>query len=362
MTLKIRPELHQALIDNLTYADELANAFVNLQSAGITLESHPAPYKDIIAAPYNATSLANAFIQLKAAGIALSKDEPLCQAVIKNASYAKNLANAFAKLQAAGISLETHPLFYETLIKYPFCANSLTDAFIKLESADITLKTHLALYQAVIKYPLNADELADTFIQLKAAGITLAKHESLYHLIYAQCKNRDALISITNCIEKIRELGLLTLDNLDMIEQMLKSSNIALNLFTWLDSNKFTATNHGYLYQAIFSGKDPFILTPYYLTKLQLNIGQYLKTHTLCQSDAADYAVQTEEIKAIIDKVLEMKHLLTRGPISKSPSTQELECILQRIITDDISTINLRFDEALGYIMQFGTEPEIYLS
>lgn len=53
---------------------------------------------------------------------------------------------------------------------------------------------------------------------------------------------------------------------------------------------------------------------------------------------------------------------ITEGPLNKGPETQELELILQHIAIEPNENMNMRYDESLGYILQFGKAPEIYLS
>ncbi len=353
ITFKDGSELYEIIIQMPDLAGKLATAFIVLKEADITFKDYPVLYEAII--EYASDKLAMAFVRLKKSGITFKDHLILYEAIIKNAPYAMSFATVFEMLKGEGATFEDYPLFYEAIIQSVYHIDTLITAFNALKEVGITFKEHLNLYEVIMEDSAYADEFTMAFIALKDAGITPQDYPALYELV-----NKDVHSSFSSCLNKVKLLGFQLPDNLEIIQQILNKSIFALDILDWLETNQLTMKTHHYIYNIFFLNEKILLDSTYHYLKVKIKFEQYFKDNPLYLESDEGYQAQRQNIEAIIDEVLYKDFI--QGPLNKALATQELELILQQITIEPIENINMRYDESLGYILQFRKAPEIYLS
>jgi len=254
-------------------------------------------------------------------------------------------------LKEVGITHQDHLELFNASIKNSSNADKLVTAFNTLKDTGITLPDHLELYEVSIKNAYSADKYATTFKALKEAGAIPKDHSVLYNLVIQSVDD-----SLFFCLNKMALLGLQVPDSLDIIEQALNENKLALDTFTGLDTNQMIKKTHDDIYEDCFLEKNALLHSPYNWSKVKINHELYFKNNPLYSEKEESYPAQHQDTQVI------MNEEITEGPLNKTSETRALEAILQRIAIEEIEAIHMRYDESLGYILQFGEAPEIYLS
>jgi hypothetical protein len=352
-TLEIHQSFYESLIKNAYYAEKLTTGFATLEKCGATPATYQSLYEVLINNADNADNLATGLATLITLRATLATHESLFNALINNKYNAHKLIKGFAALAKCGATLERHQSLYEALIENEYCADILAAGFATLITLDATPATHELLYKALIENRYNADKLAETFAPLIKLGATLAEHESLYNTIIQNPYDEN----ISEPLSIFKELGGKLPEHEEIIKKILVANDQAMDVLVWLKEKNLKIESQDYLYQIIFLDDKPLIDSPYYFFILKNKIDEYLIKNEIKLQNTPLAGLQ---IREIIDEVLNPK--VQYGPLNKSTATQILENILQRIIDEDINTINIKYDESAGYILQIGSENIIYLS
>ena len=360
-TLEKHEALYEALIRKANYADKLAVLFNRLHSDGATLKDNAALYNVLIQKAHYADELGRGFNALQAAGLTLKENEALYNALIQNAHYADKLVIAFNTLKTAGATLKEKEALYNALIQNARYADELARGFNALHAVGATLKENEALYSAAIQNARYANTLEDIFNQLNHIGLSLKADSAVYELAIQQ-SDMNYLI---NCLAELNIFHMKAPDDRDIIEQCLRHSEYSLDVLKWLKTHGFTYAAHREVFYIYFTKDSPLMDSPYLTSKVNIKLQAYLgsKQNVLLSPGDDGYTAQVQEIKTLIDEVINAeKETLTEGPLNKSSSTSRLEAILKRMANVSMSDVHMRYDEAFGYILKLGQEPEIYVN
>ena len=396
-TIKENVALYNAVIQNADNVDKLTIGFNALRGAGATIKENEALYNAVIQKAYYADKLAIGFNALRGAGATIKENEVLYTALIEKASFADKLAILFNEFQATGATLKEkeNETLYNAVIENPYYADKLAIGFNTLQAAGTTLKEHEALYNALIQKPGSADKLAIGFNALQAVGVTLKKHEALYNAVIQNAYYADKLKDIFNhlnrmgfspktdsavyewasqqngtpyllgCLEVLNTLHMKTSDDRDIIEHILRHSEYSLDVLNLLNTHGFTYDAHREVFHSYFTKDSPLMNSPYLTSKVNVQLIAYLnsKQNALLSPGDEGYITQSQELRALIDEVISTeKETLTEGPLNKSSSTCTLEAILKRMAHVNMKDVHMRYDDAFGYVLKFGEEPEIYVN
>ena len=347
------PGFYEAAIKNAFYAEEMPFLFQAFYDANIPVEAYPGLYEAAIKNACDAEKFAIIFKALHDLNIIVEAYPVLYQACIENASDTENFALLFQNLKSTRITPNEYPMLYALCIKNAYYAEKLTAALNMLEGEGIVGKDTPATYELIINNAYRADSLAAQFKLLHELGATEPNYQSLYALVAQTDTSR-----MFACLNQMRLLGLKLPTNQGIIEQAISQSSFALEILTWLKANNLMVNTHGYIYDACFLGEEPIISAPYYWHKFKVKLEGYLKVHPLDLEEG--YAQQQQDIHAILDS--SRNNNRTEGPLNRTPETCKLEAVLAQISTERLENIRLRYDESLGYMLQLGDKPEIYLT
>ena len=356
------PTLYDVAIRGVPFSDKLSIGILALKKANISVEAYPNLYKAFIHEPFYAKDLAAAFAVLQEASINVEAYPSLYELVMQRAFHVDRLAAGFKLLQQADMSFQNHPTLYEALIRNALVAEKLAVLFVALKQAGINFQDHPKLYEAVIQSYRNEDKLPAAFVALKRIGLgTEVNHIRLCIFLAEQILIRN--IDIEGLLEKIELLNLRAPEDFDMIDQVLRAGQAALEILTWLQENKFNKDQYQRIYEACFLGNTPLIRSPYTFSKVKQQIEGYFKKNPPLTSDNIAYAAQCQEVQQIMDIVLCSEKDITEGPLNKTEASLQVEGILKRIAgTDDMATVRIEYTDTFAYRLRFGKEPIIYLS
>lgn len=351
--LKSAPSLYKRAIEKAEYAVKLASVFKMLEAAGATLQSHPLLFERVIEHTAYADEIAASFKVLEEVGATL-KDHPLLyKKVIENP---KLTAAVFGVLRAAGATPQSHPLLYEIAIERADYADNLAVAFKALERERITLQSHPLLYEITTEKAEYADKLPETMVALKAMDLFVEEEVYVYELAFQQLDN-----NITHVCRQLKLFGFKSPDDNEILKNIFTSyGHHVFYLLEWLNRIGFKKVLHGYIFEAFFKGDSALIHSPYNTTRVQHCLQLYFQPGPLL--GRMNYAEQRTKVESLINTTLETENEITQGPLNKADETLMLETVLKRLIKEGIAAAHLRFDSDSGYMLQFGDEPELYLS
>ena len=385
--------LYTAVIQEAAYADRLAIVFNVLKAMGVTPTENAVFYNEVIQKGARADQLASGFDILQAGSLALKENEALYNILIQNAFFADKLASGFTALIAVGLALKENGALYNALIQNAFEADKLANGFNLLQSMGVTPDEREVLYNVLIQNAFFADKLASGFNALIAVGATREEREVLYKLVIQNVRGAGSLKDIFNglnllglslkedfavyelaiqqsgmthfmsCLKELNAFPFKAPDDRDIILHILFHSACSLDVFRWFNAHGFTYDAHRDIFHAYFTTDSPLMDSPYLISKVNAKLHAYLIENPLLSPSDGGYAAQSKAIRGLIDGVINAdKETLTEGPLNKSSATRALEEILKRMMNVSIDDVQMRFDEAFGYVLQFGEEPELYIN
>ncbi len=114
-----------------------------------------------------------------------------------------------------------------------------------------------------------------------------------------------------------------------------------------------------YLYLAATENNVAFFKSSYLIEKLAVQLEE---------NNIKAFVGSEEKLSCLVGGMMQAiqsaasQVFVTEGPLNKSTETVFLETILNRLVTTNLETVTLRYDDSFGYCIQFGSEPEICLN
>ncbi|OGT55258.1 MAG: hypothetical protein A3F43_03300 [Gammaproteobacteria bacterium RIFCSPHIGHO2_12_FULL_42_10] len=359
------PELYETAMEDACYPEKLSAVFSLLRNKACkTVQEHKKLYERVMRKPMYADQLIVSFAKLEQAGIGYQDHPTLYENVIQNpddGNVCMRLAGCVA-LKKAGINFSDRPMLYNTVIQGAMTrVNELTNGFEVLQEAGISYQDYPELYEDVIRQIGYAYKLVAAFEALK--DVVVAPTQQNYLALYIFVA-QNLTANIQPSLDKIKQLDLKVPDDFEIIDNALRAGVMGLNILTWLQENKLQRDSHSYIYKVFFSGSPPLIIRSlYYASKIKCQLQDYFQINVPRTSkDGKAYHAQCQEVQQLIDKVLSADNHIAEGPLNKSAASLKIEEILHRITIEDINNIRMQYIDAVGYLLQFGNEPSIYLS
>ncbi|KTD34956.1 Sid related protein-like protein [Legionella moravica] len=387
--------LFEAVINEAEYADKLVVAFASLGSAGASVLETSSLFEAVINQAEYAEGLQALINVLITAGAILPADETLFASLIPKAAHAVNLTSRIYALIIAGATLPEDQALFEVVIQQTIDTESLEAPCIPLTEADsyltekkeffqpilnqardvmllkpgmwalITAGARLpedqALFEAIINKEAHALNLSAPLRGLIAAGARLPEDRRLFERVVEQAEDTYRL---QVHLRLLSASGAKLPEHRGFWEMIMDMPDKVTSLLHWFRVCGASIVYHHYLFEAFFSGNKPLVCSHYLMTKVMMALRNLISdAHPLLLPEHEGYSAQREQILARISDAMDAEFCITEGPLNKSPATRSLESILVRLSTlEDIELAQMRYDDSLGYVLQFGEEPDIYLS
>ncbi|RUR16673.1 hypothetical protein ELY21_12645 [Legionella sp. km535] len=386
--------LFEALIEQSKYTDKLVVAFASLGSLGASVLENSALFEEVINEAVYADMLQEPIRLLITAGAILPADEALFQALITRAAHAVNLTTRIYSLIIAGAILPEHQALFEAVIQQAQNMESLEVPCIPQTESDIYLAEKQEFFEPILKQAQDVLLLKPGLRALITAGARLPEDQTLFEALIneeAHALNLTAplrgLIAVGARLPEDRRLFELVIEQAENVYRLQKHLRLITAsgarlpehrgffeaimdrpdritpLLHWFRVCGASIVYHHYLYEAFFSGNKPLACSHYLMTKVMMALRNLISdANPLLTPEQEGYSAQREKILARISDAMDTEFSITEGPLNKSAATLALEAILVRLSTpEDIEQAQMRYDDSLGYVLQFGVEPDIYL-
>ncbi|QDQ40082.1 hypothetical protein E3226_006550 [Legionella geestiana] len=358
-TLSEHPSLFDGAIQQAQYGSALQAALFALTEAGASIFENPSLFEAVIIEPERAHLLRASIDALITTGAVLPEDHALFETVIRMAAVVDYPDVPSIPLSEADSYLTEKKEFFEPLLQQAQDVMLLKPGLRALITAGARLPEDLGLFEALISKEADALKLTVPFRRLITAGACLPRERRLFERVIEQALDASRLRV---------QLRLLTVSGASLpehrrfFEAIMDAPDSATPLLYWLCMCGASMVHHAYLYDAFFSGSTPLASSHYLMTKVMTALQHCLSDAHLLLPEQEGYSEQREQILAQISELMDAESRITEGPLNKSPATQALEAILVRLsMIEDSDEAHMRFDDALGYVLQFGEEPDIYL-
>lgn len=378
-------DLYLKAMENASFAEWFLPAFAALKDLGANIEEHRELFLAIM--PYaNFTSKIVLCISLlQAKGATLKNDANLFLKTIEGAKYldGEKLKSVFSELQNFSATLPENPeLYLQAIVVHARAVNSFYPNLLALKEMGATLLEHKEHYLRAISSTQDNRFLACLTLFKKMHG-SINNHMEWLTQIYDNADLNHLERIVQSFANKPYLFPYLFSDfkNLPNVENVLKylehkNFNIDSELTLFKAAAKYPETvqmliahvemlgmknpDDLYIFKIFFS--EEILSSPYLSFTLALNFNYFVKDHPLPRIGQADYAEKSLEIKNFLQSFMERKNVYTQGPLQKTPETNELEIILQKLSVANLNAITVYFDETHGYILKFADEPDIYLN
>ncbi len=400
-------QLYEKVVSHMSSIDYLKTVVTELKSRGINADEHPDIYLLLIENQSVPSFLSKVLDCLKTTGLSHEENKELFKSMLAMMKNWPKDIEIIELLYVSGLNPEQHLRLYKAALVNSIDTMSSDLILSRLRMINgfgATVNEHFHIYEKIIENSNNYSRHNPSWKWLESEGILFQRHSDIYlaaletpssyqfdlmeilkifrenalsaddypelFLLAIQQINQQSF----SCLEALKHFNLLNAEHAEIVKKTLFYGSEAIDLLLWLEKNHFSITSHPFIYQEFFLKENAFYLSRYRISHIKLKIEDYLKEHELCSPENEGYQAQNQKIMDIMDEVKSIENELSEGPLNKSQETLTLETILKRIIAEGfdnihkriiaegIDNIQMSFDKALGYILQFGDEPEIYLT